>query len=105
VRGFPSTQPIFVLFTIIIYLPHVSVLRQEEIHTLQISSPDNGSVVFRILANLVNNGDSSLYESMLPRRKSRTLMSYTQQDANTPDKATQSFLTRIPKEEFFFFTI
>jgi hypothetical protein len=33
---------------------------QVDIYTLQINSTDNGSVVFRILANLVNNGDRSL---------------------------------------------
>jgi hypothetical protein len=33
---------------------------QEKIYTLEINSTENGSVVLRILANLVNNGDRSL---------------------------------------------
>jgi hypothetical protein len=33
---------------------------QVELYILEINSADNGSVVFRILANLVNNGDMPL---------------------------------------------
>jgi hypothetical protein len=58
-EGFLSTQPILILFFVCCIFRSYNHL-QAEIYTLEINSTDNGSVVFRILVNLVDNGDRFL---------------------------------------------
>jgi hypothetical protein len=62
-RGVSVYATIFLVYTIILYSLHVSVIRPsscEHIYTLEINTTDNGSIVFRMLVNLVDNGDSFL---------------------------------------------